>query len=150
MNAFRAMAALATGIVLAGCSPEVIYVDWKIDRLCAKDGGLRVFETAEAPRALLHEDGSLDLNVLQRTRPEDPYFLEHLSETLKRRAPEIIRSEYRLWRSSDRKLIATTISYIRPTQNVGVPIFSHQAYTCPSAGELYALATAVFSRHAPR
>lgn len=144
------MAALAAGIALAGCSPEVIYVDWKIDRLCAKDGGLRVFETAEAPRALLREDGSLDLNVLQRTRPEDPFYLEHFSETLKSREPEIIRSEYRLWRSSDHKLIATTISYIRPTQNVGVPLFSHQAYTCPSAGELYKLAIAAFPKHAPQ
>lgn len=150
MNATRASAVLAAAILLAGCSPEVMYVDWKVDRLCAKDGGVRVFETAEAPKEFLRKDGSLDLAELQRSRPEHSYYVEQTAVTLKTNAPEIIRLETRLWRSFDHKLMALTNNYLRPTQNIGVPLVSQEWHDCVQGTDLAAIAIAVFPKSAAR
>jgi hypothetical protein len=131
-------------LLLAGCGLDVMYADWKVDRLCKQDGGVKVFETDSPPVEFRMPDGNLDLNKLEQAERGQSYYLERRWTTLKQDDPEIVRSELRLVRNIDGVALGISVAYLRPAQNLGVPFFSRQAYMCPERGNLGPLADAVF------
>ncbi len=53
MKAAAAIAGLVLAPLLGGCGFDVMYADWKVDRLCKVDGGIKVFMKAAAPMRLM-------------------------------------------------------------------------------------------------
>lgn len=140
-----AIAGLVLAPLLGGCGFDVMYADWKVDRLCKVDGGVVLLSTDVPPPGILRSDGSLDIDAIQRAVPSDPYHVERRAKTLEQGPPEVVRSELILWRTRDQKALATSTTYYRVAQDLGVPLLARQAHVCPADGGLESLISAAFS-----
>ena len=136
--------AFACAALLGGCGLDVMYADWKVDQLCKKDGGVKVFVTDNPPAEFRNADGNVDLDALQRAKPGQAYFLARRWTQVRPTEPEITRLEIRLIRQRDEALLGTSVVYIRPIQNVGVPFLHREGYSCPEPDDLKRLIEAVF------
>lgn len=144
MKTLRSIVTAACAFSLAGCGLDVMYADWKVDRLCKQDGGVKVFETDSPPAEFRMPDGNVDLNKLEQAERGQPYYLERKWTTIEQGDPEIVRSELRLVRNVDGVVLAISVAYLRPAQRLGIPFFSRQAHMCPERGNLGPLAEAAF------
>ena len=144
MSLLRSIFVTASALFLAGCGLDVMYADWKVDRLCKQDGGVKVFETDSPPAGLRMPDGNIDLTALHRTKPGDPYYLVYRSTIIKADDPSIRRLEAKLFRGRDDALLGTSVVYIRPAQSIGVPFLHREGYSCPEPRDLDRLIAGVF------
>ncbi len=144
MNLLRSTALAACALLLGGCGLDVMYADWRVDRLCKQDGGVTVFETDSPPAEFRMPDGNVDIETLYRAKPGRSYHLVHAWTKIKGTEPEIDRLEVRLFRGSDSKLLGTSVTYVRPAQSVGVPFFHRDGHSCPKGAELEHLIARVF------
>ena len=136
--------AFACVALLGGCGLDVMYADWKVDQLCKKDGGVKVFVTDNPPAEFLMADGNVDLEALHRAKPDRSYYLVYRSEVIKFDDPAIRRFEVNLFRGRDGRLLGSSVVYIRPMQNIGVPFFHRDAHSCPAPRDLERLIAGVF------
>ena len=134
----------ACALLLSGCGLDVMYADWKVDQLCKKDGGVKVFVTDSPPAEFRKPDGNIDLNELERAKPGQTYYLTGSWTTVKSDDPRIVRSETNLVRGRDQVVLGTSVAYFRPIQNAGVPFFSRESHICPQSGALNPLVERVF------
>jgi hypothetical protein len=144
VKTLRSIVTVACALSLAGCGLDVMYADWKVDRLCKQDGGVKVFETDSPPAEFRMPDGNVNLDALQRAKPEQSYYVVHNWTVIKPNDPTISRLQIELIRGSDKKLLGTTVEYIRPMQNVGVPFLHRRGYICPANAGLPDLSASVF------
>ena len=144
MKTLRSIVTAACALSLAGCGLDVMYADWKVDRLCKHDGGVKVFETDSPPAEFRMPDGNVNLDLLQRAGPDKSYYVVYNWTVIEPKDPTVSRSEIKLFRSADKKLLGAAVSYIRPMQNVGVPFLHRRGYRCPPNAGLLDLTTAVF------
>lgn len=144
MNLLRSTALAAGALLLGGCGLDVMYADWRVDRLCKQDGGVKVFETDQLPAELRQADGNVDLWALQRAKEGDPFFLVNDSTRIMAAGIEIKRLKTQLFRGRDGKLMGSSVVYVRPMQSIGVPFFHRDAHSCPSVRDIYILTAGVF------
>jgi hypothetical protein len=135
---------IACAGLLSGCGLDLIYVDWKLNKLCAQDGGVKVFITDKPPEYLKLPDGNVDLAMLQGAKQGQPYYLQHKTNMLEVLGSEIQRTETKLIRHVDAETLGISIMYVRPGENVGVPILYRRGYSCPSEGGLLQLVSETF------
>ena len=135
---------IACAGLLSGCGLDLIYVDWKLNKLCAQDGGVKVFITDKPPEEFLKSDRNVDLFELQRAKPGRSYFINTTWKRLSIMEVEVTRMESHLIRSRDDAVLSTAVAYIRPTQNVGVPLMHRQGHSCPQVDALYELVSQTF------
>lgn len=148
MKARAAIGACVLAISLSGCGLDVLYADWKVDGLCKEDGGITVYVRDVLPAELKSATGEIDFRALERSTDRDPYYLLTESRAMEARDPVIRRFEFRLMRQRDGQTLGKAVLYMRPTQNVGVPVFHQKAHVCPSDNVAGKLAAAVFSNEA--
>lgn len=141
-----AIAGLVLAPLLGGCGFDVMYADWKVDRLCKVDGGVTVFAQEALPEYLRRENGEIDLRALARTTDGDPIYLVSTDTTIEPRDPPILRFEYQMMRKRDGAVLGKYVMYARPMQNIGVPLFHRAAHVCPSTKAVGTLAAAVFGK----
>lgn len=108
-------------VVLSGCG-EKDAADKQMQELCAKDGGVKVYETVTQPKNQFDKWGmprgkNWDQSVLESKLDPD-YHYAYWSEFLKRGDPlkgevEMYRSIQRIRRQSDGKLLGESITYGR-------------------------------------
>ncbi len=144
LNRYLLAGALACAALLAGCGLDVMYADWKVDRLCKNDGGVKVFITDKPPEEFKRQDGNLDLEALQRATPEQSFYLKRADTRIEPGEPSIVRSVLHVYRHRDHALMGTSVVYIRPALNTGVPLMSRKGYSCPDPADLGRLVEAVF------
>jgi hypothetical protein len=119
---------------LAGC--ERAKLDREVDRLCAIDGGVKVFETVEVPPEYLPDAGEIfpqfaDRPFGERLGPE--YELKWADTVLVDGNPSLTRTEAHLIRKSDQKILGTSIRYMRLGGDLPSP--SHpSSHVCPELG----------------
>ena len=130
--------------LLSGCGLDLIYVDWKLNKLCAQDGGVKVFITDKPPEYLKMPDGNVDLAMLQGAKPGQPYYLLRNVNQFEVLGSAVKRIETRLIRQSDATVLGLATYYVRPTENVGVPILSRHGYSCPKDADLLQLVSGIF------
>lgn len=146
MKAAAAIAGLVLAPLLGGCGFDVMYADWKVDRLCKVDGGIKVFMKAAAPKELKRADGAIDLLKLQRAKSDQPFYLVIDSHSIEPKDPSIVRLEHRLFRKQDSLLLGTAVVYIRPQQHQGIPFLHRDGHSCPSEDVLSQLVDSVFAK----
>lgn len=59
-------------------------LDDEVRRLCAIDGGIKVYETAKLPADRFEKDGSIYIPPKQRAKPEGGYYYESSRPYLKK------------------------------------------------------------------
>lgn len=111
-----------------------LYWDAKVRELCAKDGGVKVYEIVELPPVKFNKFGQI--NFYHPTQGENALGPEYLVkvETRFLRAededPVIMRFQSRVFRQSDGKLLAESISYARRGGDIPGP-WHPSSFHCP-------------------
>lgn len=131
------LVSLATLSLIACATPVRVLYDKEVDRLCAFDGGVKVFETVRLPATAFNLYGNLKhvklLDGESALGPEYRYVRkrEYLRGRPDSSTPALIRSEAAVYRRTDSRLLGTYTNYIRTGGEAGP--FVVPSYDCPSA-----------------
>ena len=115
-----------------------MYWDTKVGALCAKDGGIKVYETVALPAEMFNRWGQINFvhhsQGLNALGPE--YFVKDETQFLRpeNAQPTLVRHHYQIYRRSDMKLLGERISYAR--RGGDLPGLWHSSsYGCPDYRE---------------
>jgi hypothetical protein len=125
------MALLAlTACLLAGC--EKAKLDEEVRRLCAQDGGIKIYETVKLPSEAFDQWGGL--TFYKPTQGENAlgpsYIFQSDTRHYKKGDPAMWRSHVRVVRKADQKLLGESISYARRGGDVPSPLHP-SSFGCP-------------------
>jgi len=108
------------------------YYDWQVEKLCAKDGGVKVYETVKLPADKFNQWGQV--NFYKPTQGENALGPEYIFKWdlryLKEGNPSLHRSHTQVFRRSDGKLLGEAIDYSRGGGDLPGP-WQPSAFTCP-------------------
>lgn len=151
-------AALALLGGLAGCAtPARIMADIEIDRLCAKDGGIKVYERVALPANYFYPDikgdprsGDVNLQAMRADAAKLPHYYELVSNreyVPSKTDIRISRWGYTVVERPSGKVIAAGTNYVRSGGDFGNP-FTPTVHSCiGSAGPFWSdLLVQVFYR----
>lgn len=125
-------------VFLAGCAGYVpgkkAYWDAQVRELCAKDGGVRIFEklrlSQQDLRLLSYKNGVIGVLDERLADPNAPVYGVSGKEVLRKANPSISRTEGSIVRRRDKKIMASWVVYHR----VGGDFPSHaypSSFECP-------------------
>lgn len=136
--------ALIAGLLLTGC--EKARLDQQVKELCAKDGGIKVYETVKLPADKFDQWGTV--NFYKPTQGENAlgsaYKYLYQRQYLRGGAasqPEdltMVRTHILVFRSSDSKLLGESVLYSRRGGDLPGP-WHPSAFACPepsAAGDI--------------
>lgn len=128
--------------------------DKLVDELCAKDAGIKVYETVKLPKERFNEWGQFYVPDIRFMKATDEYYTEHVNIYYKDGMPimdnshkdeslDVWQSHYKLYRKVDYKLLGESIGYSR---RGGDPIgpWHMSSYTCPDNFGNTALSQQIF------
>lgn len=114
--------------------PSKSELDVEVKRLCAIDGGVKVYETVILPADKFNQWGQI--NFFHPTQGENALGTEYIyrSENLYLREgnPEIRKDHVQIYRKLDMKLLGEVVAYIRGGGDLPGP-WQPSAYHCPDA-----------------
>lgn len=121
---------------LLGCTSgpfEKASLDNEVRRLCAIDGGIKVYETVRLPADMFNQWGQV--SIYMPTQGENAlganYQVKSDTTYYQKGNPEMSRSHIRVFRKSDRKLLGESISYGRGGGDMPGP-WHDSSYHCPA------------------
>ena len=123
-------------LLLTACATSIqAELDAEVKRLCAIDGGVRVFEAVKLPSSRFSEQGQI--NFFRPDQGENalgPEYIYKWTTHYYKRGEEnevaMWRSEHRIIRRSDGKVLGAGVRYSRRGGDVPSP--SHpSSFTCP-------------------
>lgn len=117
--------------------------DQRVRELCAKDGGVRVFETVPLTPELLDKVGRISIPDKQRARPSDEYFYVADRVRLSEGRVKISRRQVQVVRRGDGKILGEKVSYSRTGGELPGPWHS-SGYTCPKPTASEKFESAIF------
>jgi hypothetical protein len=130
--------------IVAGCAtPSQMAVDAEVKRLCAIDGGIKVYETVKLPPDRFDQWGNVRIPFKQSAKPSDDYYVESESIVLKDGDPKLIRMISRVVRRMDGKVLGESIHYGRGGGDLPGP-WHPSSFTCPSPTEKPYLEPSIF------
>lgn len=146
-------ACLLLGMVmlLSGC--EKLWLDRQMEELCARDGGVKVYETVTLPPEMFDQYGD-PFPGWRKRKTEDrfgpDYRYEVINQVLNDGDPlegggRLERTEWRILRLTDQKLMGFAVAYIRVGGDfivIGHPSGTH----CPKVRNEHELIHSVFLR----
>jgi len=122
---------------------EKMWLDHQVRVLCAKDGGIKVYETVKLPADKFNKYGNVSIPYKERAKPEDKYYLEWKITYLKKGNPSLWQSHHRLIRHSDQKLLGESIMYARSGGDLPGP-WHGTSFKCPDPTQHPSLESSVF------
>lgn len=149
-KAFQASAVLITMLALVACTPEKDRLDAEAKRLCAIDGGIKIYETAVLPRDKFHEKGTPKVPIgndntgfgyLSRGTQE------HLAGQIGQQAGDgagLKRFTTQIVRSTDGKVMGESRVYGRHGGNFLDGYLQRPGFQCPTFEEVRNLSSEVF------
>jgi hypothetical protein len=131
--------ALAVGLAILSM-PALIsngvkaYYDRQVRELCAKDGGVRVYETVRLPAEKFNQWGQPNFHIpitpYDRLKDADEYYREWEITELKSGNPSLVRHYFGLFRRIDHKLLGESVSYSRRGGDLPGP-WHGSSFMCP-------------------
>jgi len=116
---------------------EKWWLDYQVRELCAKDGGVKVYEAVTLPAERFDKRWQF-INFYKPTQGENSLGVEYLfkQDTHYYRIgnPEMSRVQYQIYRRSDGKLLGETILYGRGGGDLPGP-WHGSSFTCPTYAE---------------
>lgn len=130
--------ALVAGVVIL-FTPALIsngvkaYYDRQVQELCAKDGGVRVYETVRLPAERFNQWGQPNFYHPDQGKSAlgSDFLIEKERHYYKFGNPEMTRTWYRVIRQVDGKLLGEEVFYGRVGGDVPGP-WHHSSFHCPS------------------
>jgi len=109
-----------------------IYWDAKVRELCAKDGGVKVYETVTLPAEKFDKYGKVHIPSKSFSKPEDEYYVLREELYYRKGDPQVTRDQARIIRRRDGKVLGEEISYGR--RGGDLPGFWHDSsFRCPKS-----------------
>lgn len=106
------------------------YYDEQVRKLCAIDGGIRVYETVSLPAARFDQWGNPDIPSKRYAKSTDEYYYESETHFYRRGNPSLLRDRNWIVRRSDGKVLGEIISYAHSGTNLPMlPI--NPSFRCP-------------------
>ena len=123
--------------IFSSCaSPSKAELDAEVNRLCAIDGGIKVYETVKLPSNQFNEYGQI--NFYRPTKGENalgPDYIYKSEDYFYREGnPSMVRYRHKVFRRSDGKLLGKTTSYGRGGGDISGP-WEPSNYHCPPTSE---------------
>lgn len=119
--------------VFSSCaSPSKSELDAEVKRLCAIDGGVKVYEVVRLPAERFDSRGTVDIFRPGRSEASlgSAYVYKEEKEVIVSGNPEMWRAHYQIIRKSDNKLLSEARIYIRRGGDMSGPW--HDSYfSCP-------------------
>lgn len=118
-------------------------LDAEVRRLCAIDGGVKVYETAPLTPELLDGAGRIRLPAKGDALSRVPYYYEHADAYVLSGNPSVWRSHWQIYRRSDGKLMGESVTYIRRGGDMPGP-WHESSFSCPAIGTPPSIETSIF------
>lgn len=115
-------------LLLTGCEKDRL--DAQVKELCAKDGGIKVYETVKLPPEKFDKYGVVRIPSRQDAKPEDEYYYEWKVHIYAEGNPSLRRDHFLVIRKSDSKLLGEAISYARRGGDMPGP-WHPSSFRCP-------------------
>lgn len=132
----------AAVLAITGCTtPRQAIFDAEVDRLCALDGGTRVFEAVTLPADQFRKPGVPAFYWSSKGELAlGPAYRVYDSEVVVKGAPmalqgaTLVRHSFEVYRRSDNKLLGSSVRYVR--KGGDLPLGGHPtSYACPSTND---------------
>ncbi len=120
--------------VLAGCK---FFTDMEMEKLCKKDGGIKIYEQVKLPKEMFSRYGNPNFfNTVNRSEnvikvSGNGYESMWESQYLRRGSPSLRKDVFSVVRQSDGKLLGTLTSYARHGGDVLPRLGPDSAKRCP-------------------
>jgi hypothetical protein len=137
--------ALAATLTTFGCTQEKDRLDAEVRRLCALDGGVKVYEKVSLPSDRFDKYGIVSVPERGKATPADKYFYETKQDILVKGNPELWRWHATLQRREDLKVLGESVSYTRRGGDLPGP-WHPSSFTCPENVGIVAVKRAVFTK----
>ena len=122
--------------IVAGCATaSKSDLDAEVRRLCALDGGVTVYETAQLPPQYVSKYRRYDLPFEQYATARDPFFLRHYAVPIRGGNPSLTRLVTEVVRRSDEKILGRSIAYMRRGGDLPSPMHE-SSFMCPNHSDL--------------
>ncbi|SDX01436.1 hypothetical protein [Nitrosomonas oligotropha] len=133
----------ASLIVYATFFTEKDRLDREVKRLCAIDGGIKVYESVKLPAERFDQYGQISIPYKKNVKARDEYYYESSTVYLIRGNPEMWRSHYRVYRVYDSKFLGESVGYARVGGDIPGPWHS-SSYSCPDKVDITDLKKQIF------
>lgn len=134
---------LGWGWLVAG---ERLWLDHQVRELCAKDGGIKVYETVKLPAEEFNQWGQIRIPSKQAAKPDDQYFYESFTNYLRKGNPEIWQSQYKVYRRADNRLLGESLGYARRGGDLPGP-WNESSFGCPRNTDITDLNKQIFTKN---
>ena len=130
--------------IMASCAtPSKSQLDAEVKRLCAIDGGIKVYETVTLPPNRFDNYGNVKILAKEYSKTEDEYFYTVENTYLRTGNPELRRSKYRITRRSDNKILGESVYYSRRGGDMPGP-WHESSFSCPDVSSGSSIEKSVF------
>jgi hypothetical protein len=141
----RKCCVLAVVIFIAGC--EKARLDEQVRELCAKDGGIKVYETVKLPPDKFDTFGVAAIPEKRKAGPTDLYHYEMTTAYLRKGSPDMRRVHVVVVRRGDGRVLGETVTYHRRGGDLGILLPLHDSsFSCPNNQGLPELKRQLFRR----
>lgn len=136
---------LARGLVVVGAMVTLAGLlwlaegeKWQADRqvreLCAKDGGVKVYEVVMLPEEKFDKWGNVNIPARQAAKSSDEYYSEFEDLYLQQGRPNLLRIRTWIIRKSDGKVLGESIRYVRTRGELPGP-WVGKSFMCPQIAD---------------
>jgi hypothetical protein len=124
---------------------EKYLLDAQVRELCAKDGGIKVYETVKLPANKFGQYGEFRIPDKQHAKPGDDYYEEWDIIHYDDGNPSTRRDHFLIYRRSDSRLLGEAVSYSRIGGDLPGP-WHESSFTCPDKADDVTLNQRIFVR----
>jgi hypothetical protein len=134
-----------------GCAtPIQMSLDAEVDRLCAIDGGIKVYQTVDLPAEKFDKYGLFRIPGKAYMKPGDLYYFEITTTYIKggnreSGAAQMWRSDFKVYRASDGKVLGESVYYTRRGGEEPGPRHP-SSYSCPDLNRGESIEKLIFLR----
>ncbi|WP_394808939.1 hypothetical protein [Nitrosomonas sp.] len=132
--------------VYAAFFTEKDRLDREVERLCAIDGGIKVYETVKLPAERFDQYGQISIPFKENIKPEDDYYYESSTVYLIKGNPELRQYRSEIYRRSDDILLGESASYARVGGDMSGP-WQPSSLMCPEDEGFNNLMKLIFIRN---
>ena len=120
-------------------------LDDEVRRLCAVDGGIKVYETVKLPAEKFNKWGQLNfrLPIKDDAKPEDDYYYEWGIQYYRQGNPELSRGHFKVVRQRDNKVLGESVYYGRGGGDITGP-WHGTSFRCPQDVDISILKMHIF------
>ncbi len=131
--------AVTLAVMLTGCLGYVpgqqSYWDAQVREMCARDGGVQIFEKLRVSKLdidLLGKiDGKIGVPIKALAHPKAPVYAELNITEIRDWNPRVSRSESIIIRRSDQTIMAKSVLYARSGGDLPTGVSEGTTFTCP-------------------